>query len=132
MFCTKCGNEIDNSAVFCTKCGAQVRIAQGAVKNEEVKSHMVGAILQTIVCIPAGVVPLIYACKVNSKLAKGDIIGAQEDSKKAKFWINVGTAIVGAIIILSMIVNASSNTSSNYIEDDTDAYSMNVNASFNV
>ena len=77
--------------------------------NVEVKSHMVGAILQTIVCIPAGIVPLIYACKVNSKLCQGDIAGAQEASKKALFWLNLTTIIFGAIIVLIIVNNVIRN-----------------------
>ena len=111
MYCTKCGNQIDDTAAFCTKCGTPTNGNRAtpngrATSNVEVKSHMVGAILQTVVCIPAGIVPLIYACKVNSKLAQGDIAGAQEASKKAKFWLNLTTAIVGAIIILYILAFA--------------------------
>lgn len=107
MFCTNCGNQIDSTMAFCTKCGTPVGGRQPAqVAQGEIKNHMVGAILQTVVCIPAGIVPLIYACKVNSKLANGDIAGAQEASKKAKFWLNLTTAIFGAIIILSILMSA--------------------------
>ena len=109
MFCSKCGSQINGTMKFCAKCGAPVQGQGGQpapVARGEIKSHMVGAILQTVVCIPAGIVPLIYACKVNSLLAQGDIAGAQEASKKAKFWINLGTAIVGALIILWILAAA--------------------------
>lgn len=107
MFCANCGNQIDSTMAFCTKCGAPVGGRQSApVAKGEIKSHMVGAIVQTVVCVPAGIVPLIYACKVNSKLAQGDIAGAQEASKKAKFWLNLTTAIFGAIIILWILMSA--------------------------
>jgi len=105
MYCTKCGNQIDGSAAFCTKCRTPTN-GKPATSTGEVKSHMVWAILQTVVCIPAGVVPLIYACKVNSKLAQGDIAGAQEASKKAKFWLKLTTIIFGAIILLYMFLAA--------------------------
>ena len=42
--------------------------------------------IKAVICLPAGIVPLIYACKVNNKLAQGDIAGAQAASKKAKLW----------------------------------------------
>ena len=107
MFCTNCGNQIDNTMAFCTKCGTPVGGRKVApVTNGEINSHMVGAIIQTVVCVPAGIVPLIYACKVNSKLAQGDIVGAQEASKKAKFWLNLTTAIFGSIIILLILMSA--------------------------
>lgn len=107
MFCTNCGNQIDSTMAFCTKCGTPVGGGRPAqVVQCEIKNHLVGAILQTVVCIPAGIVPLIYACKVNSKLAQGDVVGAQEASRKAKFWLNLTTAIFGAIIILWILMAA--------------------------
>ena len=110
MFCTNCGSQIDSSAAFCTKCGASVGGRQAApVAKEDVKSLLLGAILQLIVCLPAGIIPLIYACKVNKKLIQGDIAGAQAASKKALLWINIGTAIVGTLIVLSFIGSLTSN-----------------------
>jgi len=73
------------------------------VAKGEVESHMVGAILQLIVCLPAGIVPLIYACKVNERLAQGDIAGARAASRSALLWINIGTFIVGSLIVLSIM-----------------------------
>ena len=108
MFCTNCGSQVDGSMAFCTKCGTPVGGGRPAapVAKGEVKSHMVGAILQLMICLPAGIVPLIYACKVNERLAQGDIAGAQVASGKAKLWINIGTAIFGTIIVLSILISA--------------------------
>ena len=106
MFCTNCGGQVDGSMAFCTKCGSPVLGRQRTpTANGEVKSHMLGAILQTVICIPAGILPLIYACQVNSKLAQGDISGAQEASKKALMWINITTAVFGALFLLAIIGN---------------------------
>lgn len=106
MFCTNCGSQVDGSMAFCTKCGTPVGGRQAApVAKGEVKSHMVGAILQLIICLPAGIAPLIYACKVNERLAQGDIAGAQAASKSALKWINIGTIIVGTLIVLSILGN---------------------------
>ena len=106
MFCTNCGSQVDGSMAFCTKCGTPVGGRQAApVAKGEVKSHMVGAILQLAVCLPAGIVPLIYACKVNERLAQGDIAGAQAASRKAALWINITTAIFGTLIVLWMIAS---------------------------
>ena len=92
---------------FCTKCGTPVGRKQAApVARGEVKSHIVGAIILTIVCVPAGIVPLTYACKVSSKLALGDIAGAREASKKAKFWLILTTAIFGTLIICGLIAGS--------------------------
>ena len=106
MFCSNCGNQIDGTMAFCTKCGTPVGGGRPAqVVQGEIKSHMVGAILQLIVCLPAGIAPLIYACKVNERLAQGDIAGAQDASKKALKAINIGTAVIGGLIVLSIIGN---------------------------
>ena len=103
-YCPNCGNQIDRGMTFCAQCGAQVGgRSRAPVARGEIKSHMVGAILQLIVCLPAGIVPLIYASQVNSKLAQGDIAGAQEASNKASLWINIGTAIVGTLLVLGLI-----------------------------
>ena len=49
---------------------------------------------------------------MNSKLAQGDIAGAQEASKKAKFWLNLTTIIFGAIIVLGIVSSAVKSTKS--------------------
>lgn len=117
MFCSECGAQISDKAVVCPKCGVPISGKQIAA-NASVSNHMVGAVLQLIICIPAGIIPLIYALKVNSKLAQGDIAGAHEASKKAKFWINLGTVIVGAIIIIAIISNAvSTDSEQQYTEE---------------
>ena len=104
MHCANCGNQIDSTMAFCAKCGTPVGGGQPApVAKGEIKSHMVGAIILTTLCIPAGIIPLIYACKVNSKLAQGDVVGAQKASKEAKFWVNLTIAILGAIIVLAIV-----------------------------
>ena len=111
MYCMSCGNQVDGAMAFCTKCGAPIGGRQAApVAKGEVKSHMFGAILQLVICLPAGIIPLMYACKVNSKLAQGDIAGAQEASKKALLWINITTAVFGTLIVLSILINVLSQT----------------------
>ena len=84
--------------------------SNAAASNAVVKNHMVKAILQTLVCAPAGIIPLIYACKVNKKLAQGDIAGAQAASKKASLWLNITTAVFAPLIVLIIGFKAMSNT----------------------
>jgi Interferon-induced transmembrane protein len=67
----------------------------------DVPNHLVWAILSTLCCcIPTGIVAIVYAAQVNSKLAGGDYYGAQESSDNAKMWslISFGLGILGAII----------------------------------
>ncbi len=40
--------------------------------------------------MPFGIVSLVYAAQVNSKLAAGDIAGAQASSKRARTWSLIG------------------------------------------
>jgi len=118
MFCTNCGNQIDSTMVFCTKCGTPVGGRQPAqVAQGEIKNHMVGAIVLLVFCIvlslgipipfvlilPLGIITMVKSCKVNPKLAQGNVTGAQEASNKAKFWVKLTSAILGALIILYIV-----------------------------
>ena len=98
MRCKNCGNEIADAAVVCPKCGVSVAgksVAQGA---ERVPNHMVGAILTTLFCcLIGGIISIVYASKVNAKLAQGDIDGARAASKTAKLWIVINM-IVGFVV----------------------------------
>lgn len=73
--------------------------------NVQVPNHMVGAILTTLFCgIPGGIVALVYASQVNTKLAMGDVAGAQAASNVANGWI-IGNScfgfgcVVGSILV---------------------------------
>ena len=39
MFCTKCGNEVDNDAVICTKCGCLLSNTKTEIANEPKKAN---------------------------------------------------------------------------------------------
>jgi hypothetical protein len=55
-------------------------------------------------CPPGGIVSIIFAAQVNSKIAAGDIAGATESSGKAKMFMFVAvglgllTWIVGIVL----------------------------------
>jgi Interferon-induced transmembrane protein len=71
----------------------QVGMAPTAVPN-----YLVPAIISTLCCcLPLGVVSIIYATQVNSKLKVGDIQGAMDASAKAKMWFII--AMVSGVII---------------------------------
>ena len=100
MFCTNCGNQIADAAVVCPKCGVPIA-GKTATSGSTVPSHMVGAILTTIFCCQiGGIVAIVYAAKVNTKLAQGDIEGAQAASKTANNWIiaNICVGLVATVI----------------------------------
>ncbi|MGH9929778.1 MAG: CD225/dispanin family protein [Pyrinomonadaceae bacterium] len=79
--------------------------ASGA--TSDVQNYLIPAILATIFCcLPLGVVSIIFATQVNSKVAGGDVAGAMEASKKAKMFMFLavgGGLLVWVICILLWI-----------------------------
>ena len=80
--------------------------AAGATSN--VQNYLIPAILATIFCcLPLGVVSIIFATQVNSKVAAGDTAGAMEASKKAKMFmflsLGLGELFYGTLIIIWII-----------------------------
>jgi Interferon-induced transmembrane protein. len=70
-----------------------------------IPNYLVQSILVTLCCcLPLGVVAIVFSAQVNSKLAAGDIAGAQDASNKAKMfaWIGFGLGIVVMIIWFAM------------------------------
>jgi hypothetical protein len=57
----------------------------------------VPAIFSTLCCcLPIGIVAIVFAAQVNTKLQAGDMPGALEASRKAKLWFWL--AVVGFFI----------------------------------
>ncbi|WP_369940819.1 CD225/dispanin family protein [Xanthomonas medicagonis] len=53
----------------------------------QVSNNLVWAILSTLLCcLPLGIVSIVFASQVNTKLAAGDVAGARESADKAKKW----------------------------------------------
>ena len=101
MFCQKCGNENAENAVLCASCGAVFKQAGPQVPN-----HLVGAILVTLCCCQIfGIVAIVYASQVNSKLAAGDVEGARDSSRKAGAWMWWGFGLGLPVIIFSVLLN---------------------------
>ncbi|MEW5784188.1 MAG: CD225/dispanin family protein [Bacillota bacterium] len=66
-----------------------------------VPNYLVFAILVTIFCcLPFGIIAIVFAAQVNSKLAAGDIQGAEQSSKKAKTWCWVALFVGIAWIVI--------------------------------
>ena len=109
MFCKNCGNQIADEAVVCPKCGVPVAGKSVAPATEQVPNHMVGAILTALFCCQiGGIVAIVYAAQVNSKLARGDVEGARAASKSANTWITVNI-ITGVLIgVIYGIIGAAS------------------------
>ena len=110
MFCAECGSEINDKAAICPKCG--VPVAGKAIvtpTHADVPNHLVGAILTTLFCCQiTGIVAIVYASQVNTKLAQGDVAGAQEASRTASTWIIVSVITGFVILFLNVIIGVSS------------------------
>jgi hypothetical protein len=71
--------------------------------SANIQNYLVPAILATVFCcLPLGVVSIIFATQVNSKIAAGDIAGATEASKKAKMFmfIAIGLGLLTYVIVV--------------------------------
>jgi Interferon-induced transmembrane protein len=66
-----------------------------------VPNYLVPAIISIFCCWPLAIPAIIFATQVNSKVAAGDIAGAQEASKKAKMFsfLGLGLGAAGWVII---------------------------------
>lgn len=78
------------------------------MQSENVPNYLPQAILSTVFCcLPFGIVAIVYAAQVNSKLAAGDYEGAQSASKSAKLWswisFGSGLAVFLIYVILGVI-----------------------------
>lgn len=104
MFCSKCGATNPDNAAMCGNCGASLTTnpyetprAGGAVGGEKINNWLIPAIFSTACCcLPFGIVSIVYAAQVNSKLAGGDVAGARQSAANAKmwFWIAVGLGLL--------------------------------------
>jgi hypothetical protein len=76
------------------------RYAEGTVPN-----YLIQSILATIFCCwPMGIVAIIYAAQVNSKLAIGDYQGAVDSSSKAKMWTYWSFGLGAGVVVLYLII----------------------------
>ena len=75
--------------------------------QQDVPNYLVQAILVTIFCcLPFGIVSIVYAAQVNSKLAVGDYAGAVEASQRAKTWAwwSFGVVVAGILAYLAFVL----------------------------
>ena len=94
MYCTHCGTAYAAGATTCPQCGHTIRQFPPAPKIE---NHLIGSILTTFCCcLPFGIVALVFSAQVNSKLAAGDVAGAQAAANSARTWMIV--AVVAGLL----------------------------------
>ena len=74
------------------------------MKSNNVPSYLTQAILSTIFCCqPVGIVAIVYAAQVNTKLQAGDYEGAIIASDNAKKWCWISFA-VGIVWVLFLVI----------------------------
>jgi uncharacterized membrane-anchored protein len=75
------------------------------MQSQNVPTYLPQAILTTLFCcLPFGIVAIVYAAQVNSKLAAGDYEGAMQASKSAKTWCWVSFGCGLAVIVLYILL----------------------------
>jgi hypothetical protein len=123
MYCPKCGKENADGSSFCQSCGESFAVpVQGSAPTQStpppyqggpyqplvqgqaprIPSHLAWAIVSLLFFfLIGGIVAVVYASRVDSRLASGDVAGAQEASNKAKTWCVVSTVLfaVGVVIV---------------------------------
>lgn len=75
----------------------------------KIPNYLVQSILVTLCCcLPLGIVAIVYAAQVNTKVTVGDMAGAQESSKKAKMWcwIAFGLGMLINVIVVGLEIAA--------------------------
>ncbi len=68
-----------------------------------VPNYLVQAIISIFCCWPLAIPAIIFATQVNSKVAAGDIAGAEDASKKAKMFSYIAFGL-GALWIICVII----------------------------
>ncbi len=92
-------NPYDASYPSASRTSRQSRAA-GSVPN-----HLVWAILATLCCcVPGGIVAIVYAAKVDGKLAAGDYDGAVAASDNAKMWSWISFGVWAVFVVLYVLL----------------------------
>ncbi|HEY3175227.1 MAG TPA: CD225/dispanin family protein [Candidatus Polarisedimenticolia bacterium] len=106
LYCARCGAANDDNAFKCVGCGQKLfhppdQSGPGVVN---IASYLVLSIIVTVLCcMPLGIPAIIYAARVDPKIAGGDIDGAKESSRKAMIWIWIAF-VVGLIVLIAYVV----------------------------
>ncbi len=84
--------------------------AMGVGGADKVPNYLAWSIVMTVLgffcCLIAaapGVVAIVFASQVNSKLTAGDRAGALSASKSAKLWATIASITVGVVFVLSIV-----------------------------
>ena len=128
MNCPNCGTSNLDNATICINCGRslgaqptsppvtqsynppppQASYSAPQVPPQTggptVPNYLIQSILVTFCCcLPFGIVAIIFAAQVNSRLAAGDQAGALDASRKAKMWtwIALGSGLLVWVLMMT-------------------------------
>lgn len=122
MNCPNCGTSNLDNAAICINCGrslapgaaqsytppppSQSSYGAAPVAGPSIPNYLWQSIVVTLCCcLPLGIPGIIFAAQVNSKLAQGDLAGAQEASKKAKLFTMIGFGVGLVVIVIWFAVS---------------------------
>jgi hypothetical protein len=77
-----------------------------------INNYLAPAILCTLFCcLPFGIVAIVNAAQVNSKLSAGDYEGAEASANQAKTWcwVSFGLGLVGVLIYAAILLMGAAN-----------------------
>lgn len=119
MFCRKCGSENSNNAYKCTNCDEVLQTASVNFEVVDIPNYLVQSIIVTVICcMPLGIPAIVFASMVNSKIASGDLQGAQDASDKAKIFcilaLVLGFFCSGGYVLLNIVVGFAEISQSSY------------------
>lgn len=130
IYCPKCGARNPDESLTCAGCGASISQLTAGPQGPQVpqgpqapqgpqgggyqppalpkpENYLVWSILATILCcLPAGIVSIVFAAKVDSQYYGGDYAGAADSSNKAKTWAIVSAAGWAVAIVFYIIAMA--------------------------
>lgn len=76
------------------------------MSGQPIPNYLVQSILVTLCCcMPLGIVAIIFAAQVNTKLQQGDYAGASDASSKAKMFCYIGAGLGLVAVLISFLVN---------------------------
>ena len=76
----------------------------GAPEQDRVRSHLVAAVVCTLVCFaPLGVAAVVFAGNVRTRLALGDVEGARHAARMAKRLCWASAAVTMAFLLVIVV-----------------------------
>ena len=68
-------------------------------------NYLVWAIVSTVRCVwPVGIAAIVFSTQVNGKWARGDLVGAQTASRRARNF-SIATAVIGLVLLIAVAVS---------------------------